>query len=374
MPHVLRCFLCEAPHDPNSLQTTCSKCGKPLRVDLDLAGLRPESIDGSRADLWRYARFLPCAPAVSLGEGWTPLRHTSTLGDGVWLKDEGVNPTASFKARGMAVAVAMAKSLGATELAVPSAGNAGGAMSAYAAAHGMVAHVFMPADTPSACVIECKALGANVILIDGLITDCAAEIQRQIGEGAPWFDMSTLKEPYRVEGKKTMGYELFEQLGRLPDAIIYPTGGGTGLVGMWKAFGEMEQLGWISSDRPKMISVQTEGCCPLVNAFMLGERFAIEHQNAQTVASGLRVPRAIGDFIILDLIRASGGTAIAIPDDEMIRTAKEIGRSTGVFACPEGGATLAAYRRLIGSGFLSSGETVVLFNTGSGTKYLEAMG
>ena len=304
----------------------------------------------------------------------TPLMHAPRLGERWYIKDEGLNPTASFKARGMTTAVSMAKHLGVQKLAVPSAGNAAGAMSAYAAKAGMEAHVFVPADTPRACVLECEILGAHVTLIDGLITDCAAEIgRRKAAEG--WFDLSTLKEPYRAEGKKTMGYELAEQMSwKLPDAIIYPTGGGTGLVGMWKAFDEMERMGWISSQRPKMISVQAEGCAPIARAFERGERFAEEFPNAHTEASGLRVPRAIADFVMLDLIRASHGTAVTVSDEEMIAAAKEMARTTGVFAAPEGGATLAAARNLTESGFLRPTDTVVLFNTGSGLKYLEALG
>jgi threonine synthase len=304
----------------------------------------------------------------------TPIHHCPMFGTNLWIKDEGVNPTASFKARGMSVAVSMARHLGAKKLAAPSAGNAGGALAAYCAKANLEAHVFMPRDTPRACVDECRLHGANVRLVDGLINDCG----RLVGEHSQkegWFDMSTLKEPYRVEGKKTMGYEVAEQMHwRLPDAIVYPTGGGTGLVGMWKAFDEMESFGWIGSSRPKMISVQAKGCCPIVTAFDHGERFARLHENAHTSASGLRVPAAVGDFIMLDLVRASGGTALAVTDEEMVACAKEIAARTGVFACPEGGATLAGYRRLLASGYLRAEETVVLFNTGSGIKYLEALG
>lgn len=285
-----------------------------------------------------------------------------------------MNPTCSFKARGMSAAISMAKHLGIERVAVPSAGNAGGAMAAYAAKAGMEAHVFMPADTPNACVAECRCLGADVRLIDGLITDCAAEIGK-LKEQERWFDMSTLKEPYRAEGKKTMGYELAEQMDwSLPDVVVYPTGGGTGLVGMWKAFDEMERMGWIDSVRPKMVSVQAEGCAPIVRAFEQGERFAAEFENAHTSASGLRVPRAIADFIMLDLISASGGTAITVTDEEMISAAKEMSAKTGIFACPEGGATLAGARKLRERGFIGEEDRVVLFNTGSGLKYLEALG
>lgn len=371
---TLTCFLCGKTYPADRLINTC-ECGRPLRVDYDWSAIRfpREALAGREPTLWRYREVLPPCDTISLGEGLTPLHHAPRLGAKWWVKDEGVNPTASFKARGMTVAVSMAKHLGATKLAVPTAGNAGGAMAAYAAKAGLEAHVFMPKDTPRACVIECQNLGADVRLIDGLITDCAAEIGR-LKEQEGWFDLSTLKEPYRVEGKKTMGYELAEQMGwTLPDAIIYPTGGGTGLVGMWKAFDEMERLGWIGSARPKMISVQAEGCAPIATAFANDERFATEFPNAHTAASGLRVPRAIGDFIMLDLIRASGGTAITVSDEAMIAAAKEMSAKTGVFAAPEGGATLVAARVLLEQGFLNASETVVLFNTGSGVKYLEAL-
>jgi threonine synthase len=289
----------------------------------------------------------------------------------LWVKDEAQNPTQSFKARGMAVAVSMAKHLGATKLAVPSAGNAGGALAAYAARAGLEAHVFMPSDTPRANIIECRELGAHVVLIDGLITDCGAEIaRRKAAEG--WFEMSTLKEPYRVEGKKTLGYELAEQLDwTLPDVILYPTGGGTGLIGMWKAFDEMEALGWIGSKRPRMFSVQASGCAPIVRAFEAGEKFAAEFPNAHTVASGLRVPKAVGDFLMLDALRASGGGAIAIEDEAMIRVTREVGAVEGLFVAPEGAACFAAMRSLLAAGKIEKSERVVIFNTGSGIKYLD---
>jgi len=371
----LSCFLCGKTYDWNRLINTC-ECGKPLKAEYDLSPstLSRDALKDRQPTLWRYREVLPPCEPVSLGEGMTPLFHTPRLGERWYVKDEGLNPTASFKARGMTTAVSMARHLGVKKLAVPSAGNAAGAMSAYAAKAGMEAHVFVPKDTPRACVLECEILGAHVTLIDGLITDCAAEVGRR-KEVEGWFDLSTLKEPYRAEGKKTMGYELAEQMSwKLPDAIIYPTGGGTGLVGMWKAFDEMERMGWIGSDRPKMISVQAAGCAPIVRAFQNGERFAAEFENAHTEASGLRVPRAIADFVMLDLIRASGGTAIAVTDDEMIAAAKEMARTTGVFAAPEGGATLVAARKLSESGVLKPTDTVVLFNTGSGLKYLEALG
>jgi threonine synthase len=317
------------------------------------------------------------ANIVSLGEGWTPLLHAPRLGESVgirelYIKDESQNPTQSFKARGMAAAVSMAKELGATKLAVPSAGNAAGALAAYAARAGLESFIFMPRDTPRANVVECEQTGAHVTLMDGLITDCGAEVARR-KEAEGWFDVSTLKEPYRVEGKKTLGYEVAEQLNwELPDVIIYPTGGGTGLIGMWKAFAEMEQMGWIGSKRPRMVTVQAAGCAPIVRAFEEGKRFADEFPNAATTASGLRVPKAIGDFLILDAIRESGGTAVSVTDEELIEATGEIGAAEGVFCAPEGAACLPALRKLIDTGAVSASDRVVLFNTGSGVKYMES--
>jgi threonine synthase len=313
---------------------------------------------------------------LTLGEGGTPLLPAPHLAAHsgshlLWIKDESQNPTGSFKARGMAVAVAMAKYLGAKKLAAPSAGNAAGALAAYAARAGLPAFLFMPKDTPRANIIECQTMGAQVTLVDGLITDCGREVAlRKEKEG--WFDLSTLKEPYRVEGKKTLGYEIAEQLGwKLPDVVIYPTGGGTGLIGMWKAFDELEELGWIPSQRPRMVAVQAAGCCPIVTAFEKQERFAEEHRDAATKASGLRVPKAIGDFLILDAIRASYGAAVAVSDDEMLEASREIGSLEGIFVAPEGGACYAALKNLRASGDIQATESVVLFNTGSGLKYLE---
>jgi threonine synthase len=290
----------------------------------------------------------------------------------LYIKDESQNPTQSFKARGMATAVSMARELGARKLAVPSAGNAAGALAAYAARAGLECFIFMPDDTPRANVVECEVMGAHVELMKGLITDCGAEVaRRKDAEG--WFDVSTLKEPYRVEGKKTLGYELAEQFNwELPDVIIYPTGGGTGLIGMWKAFAEMEEMGWIGAARPRMVTVQSTGCAPIVRAFDEGKRFADEFQNAATVASGLRVPKAIGDFLILDALRESNGAAIAVSDDELIAATREIGAAEGVFCAPEGGACLPALRNLMSAGKIGADERVVLFNTGAGVKYLEA--
>jgi threonine synthase len=377
----LECGLCGTRQDPDRLWNLCPECGKPLLARYDLEAtrqaLRREEIAGREATLWRYRELLPVRDpryVLCLGEGWTPLVHAERLGRelgfaGLYLKDEGLNPTASFKARGLAVAVSRASELGVEIVSIPSAGNAAGAMSAYAALAGMEAHVFMPQDVPPLFVAECRALGAEVTLIDGLITDCgrvAAEGVRRFGR----FDISTLKEPYRIEGKKTMGYELAEQMGwTLPDVIIYPTGGGTGLIGMWKAFDEMEQLGWIGPERPRMVTVQSEGCAPMVRAFHVGQEFAEVWEGAATLADGLRVPAAVGDFLILRALRESNGTAVAVADERMIEAANLIGRSQGIFCCPEGGATLAAFQDLRSQGWIGGDETVVLFNTGSGLKY-----
>ncbi|MFN6962952.1 MAG: threonine synthase [Pyrinomonadaceae bacterium] len=383
----LECANCGLRHEARTLQNLCVECGKPLLVRYDLESasrsLTRESLAGRVPSLWRYRELLPVERPeniVSFGEGWTPLLPASRLAESLpvrlelFIKDEGQNPTQSFKARGMTAAISMAKELGVGKVAVPSAGNAAGAMAAYAARAGMEAHIFMPSDTPRANVVECEQTGAFVTLVDGLITDCGKIVaERKQAEG--WFDVSTLKEPYRVEGKKTMGYELAEQFGwTLPDVIVYPTGGGTGLIGMWKAFDEMEQMGWIDARRPRMISVQSATCAPIVRAFNEGKRFADEFENAETVASGLRVPKAIGDFLIIDAIRASGGTAVAVTDEELIAAVREIGAAEGIFAAPEGAACLPALRNLIEHDLVKNGETVVLFNTGAGVKYLEAFG
>lgn len=380
----LECALCGLKHEAHRLLNLCVECGKPLlvRYDLDRAkhSLTKESLGSRQADMWRYREVLPVEDdgnIVSLGEGFTPLLRAPRLSERVglrelFIKDESQNPTQSFKARGMTAAVSMAKELGVKKLAVPSAGNAAGALAAYAARAGLECFIFMPKDTPRANVVECEQTGAHVTLMDGLITDCGAEIAR-LKEAKGWFDVSTLKEPYRVEGKKTLGYELAEQLNwSLPDVIIYPTGGGTGLIGMWKAFDEMEQMGWIESKRPRMVTVQAAGCAPIVRAFEEGKRFADEFPNAATVASGLRVPRAIGDFLILDALRDSGGEAIAVTDKELLAATGEIGALEGVFCAPEGAACLPALRKLIDENKVSSDERVVLFNTGAGVKYLES--
>jgi len=376
----LECTACGLRHEWSRLQNLCTACHKPLFAIVDLAkagrALTREALATREKSLWRYREVLPLPASVepvALGEGGTPLLRATKFADDVdlWIKDESLNPTQSFKARGMSVAVSMAKHLGATKLAVPSAGNAGGALAAYAARARLEAHIFMPRDTPRANIIECRELGAHVTLIDGLITDCGAEIaRRKADEG--WFDMSTLKEPYRIEGKKTLGYELAEQLDwKLPDVILYPTGGGTGLIGMWKAFDEMEVLGWIDRKRPRLFSVQASGCAPIVRAFEAGEKFAAEFPNAHTIASGLRVPKAIGDFLILKILRQSNGGAVAVDDQEMIRVARDVGSTEGLFVAPEGAACFAALKSLRRAGKIDIGERVVIFNTGSGIKYLD---
>ncbi|PYT07323.1 MAG: threonine synthase [Acidobacteria bacterium] len=379
----LYCSACGKRYEPRKLYNLC-ECGKPLMVAYDLEAaartLTPESLAGREPNLWRYREVLPVDDRkniLSLGEGMTPLLKAERLGatlglSNLFIKDEGVNPTGSFKARGMAVAISMAKELGVEKLAVPSAGNAAGALAAYAAKAGLPAFIFMPIDTPRANIVECQQTGANVTLIDGLITDCGRIIaERKTAED--WFDVSTLKEPYRVEGKKTMGYELAEQFKwELPDVILYPTGGGTGLIGMWKAFDEMEWMGWIGSRRPRMVTVQAEGCAPIVKAFAAGATSGADIRDAHTVASGLRVPKAVGDFIMLDILRKSGGTAVSVTDDELIAAVKEIGSAEGIFTAPEGAACLPALRTLIKRGEVDRSDRVVLFNTGSGVKYLDA--
>lgn len=380
----LECAACGARYTKGTLLNLCTRCSKPLLVRYDLVragqSLTREGLVGRSADMWRYREVLPVesdANIVTLGEGFTKLVRAERLGGALgltnlFIKDESTNPTQSFKARGMSMSVSMAKELGVKKVAAPSAGNAGGALSAYAARAGMGAYIFMPRDTPRANIVECEQTGAHVTLIDGLITDCGAEVGRR-KEAEGWFDVSTLKEPYRVEGKKTLGYELAEQGGwTLPDVILYPTGGGTGLIGMWKAFDEMEEMGWIDSRRPRMISVQAEGCAPIVRAFEAGTEHAAEFENAATVASGLRVPKAIGDFLILRAVRDSGGRAIAVSDAAMIQAVREIGSNEGLFVAPEGAACLPALRKLIELGEVKRDERVVLFNTGAGVKYLDA--
>ena len=380
----LECANCHKNYEANRLHNLCVECGKPLlvRYDLEKAAktLTKESLKNRRANLWRYAEVLPVeneSNIVSFGEGYTPLLKAERIAEtlptklNLFIKDESVNPTQSFKARGMSAAVSMALELGVKKVAAPSAGNAAGALAAYASRAGMETFLFMPRDTPRANIVECEQTGANVTLVDGLITDCGKIVaDRKDAEG--WYDVSTLKEPYRVEGKKTMGYELAEQFDwNLPDVILYPTGGGTGLIGMWKAFDEMEEMGWIDDKRPRMVSVQSIGCAPIVKAFHEGETFAAEFPNAQTVASGLRVPKAIGDFLILDALHKSGGTAIAVTDEELIHAVAEVGAAEGLFCAPEGAACLPALRKMIEQNSVKENERVVIFNTGAGVKYLE---
>lgn len=380
----LECSKTGKRYEPNKLYNL-SEAGKPLlvRYDLKMAArtLTKESLKRRVSSLWRYREVLPVVNdenIITLGEGWTPLIHAKRLGGRfglpeLFIKDESPNPTGSFKARGLGMAISMAKELGVRKVAIPTAGNAGGAMAAYAAAAGMEANVFMPRDTPAANRVECEQLGARVTLIDGLITDCGAEVARR-KEAEGWFDVSTLKEPYRIEGKKTMGYELAEQFDwELPEVILYPTGGGTGLIGMWKAFDEMEEMGWIGSTRPRMFSVQAAGCAPIVRAFDNGWDEAPEFENAHTVASGLRVPRAVGDFIMLDILRRSGGGAVAVTDEEMIADTRLIGSAEGLFCAPEGAACFSALKKLLATGQVASSDRIALFNTGAGVKYLEAM-
>ena len=374
----LECSNCGQAHDADRPQNVCAACGKVLfaRYDLDAVGraLSRDALAGREPTLWRYHELLPVrdpANVATLGEGFTPLLPAPRLGEALGLprllvKEEGLNPTGSFKARGMAVAVSRARELGLTRLAAPSAGNAGAALSVYASRAGLEALVVMPADTPTVPLIEAKVAGARAYVIDGLINDAG----RIVGEQRDYFNMSTLREPYRAEGKKTLGYELAEQLGwELPEAIVYPTGGGTGLVGMWKAFDEMERLGWIGSKRPKMYSVQAAGCAPVVRAYEQGVRSAELWQNAHTIASGLRVPVAIGDYLMLDAIRASGGSALAVTDEEIREATTLVGRAEGLWMAPEGAATAVAARKLRERGQIGAGERVVLFNTGAGMVY-----
>jgi threonine synthase len=385
MPNVkqLECSVCDKVYAAGQPHNLCD-CGGPLLVRYDLDAIRQSwtrgDLDECAADMWRYAPVLPVNDqrnVISMGEGWTPLIRARRLGEKIgagdlWVKDEGLNPTGSFKARGLGCAISMCRELGIKKVAIPSAGNAAGALAAYAAAAGIEAYIFMPRDVPQANYIECKAAGAQVTLVDGLISDCGRIVaERKDAEG--WFDISTLKEPYRIEGKKTMGYEVAEHFDwQLPDAIFYPAGGGVGLIGMWKAFYELETLGWIGTKRPKMIAVQSEGCQPVVRAFEQGADRSEFWQNAATVASGLRVPKPLGDALMLTAIRESGGCAVAVSDADLLDGAISLSAAEGMFAAPEGGACVAAVRKLIASKFLRSDERIVIYNTGSGLKYLEA--
>jgi threonine synthase len=379
----LECSKCGTRHEADEVQTVCQECGKPLFARYDLEAVREavtkRELVGREASMWRYWELLPIRDrknVVSLGEGWTPLTQVRRLGESLgvpdlWVKDEGIIPTGSFKARGLAMAVSKAKELGISRLALPSAGNAAGAMTAYGARAGMESYVFMPVDAPDVNKIECQVVGAKVVLVRGLITDCGKMVAQGIEEMG-WFPLSTLKEPYRVEGKKTMGLEVAEQFDwSLPDVIVYPTGGGTGIIGMWKVFDELEEMGWIGSERPRMVSVQAAGCAPIPKAYEEGKEESEFFENAQTLAAGLRVPHALGDFLVLRAARKSGGKALAVTDEEIMDSVGLIARSEGLFACPEGAATLAALRRMVEEGGVDRDERVVLFNTGSGLKYTE---
>jgi threonine synthase len=395
MPAIasLQCSRCQRHISADGPQTVCPHCAGILYVRYNMDELRetarkPEFFSKTNRErqlddsMWRYRDVLPAVEPVTLGEGWTPLlesrRHRTGQNGGVWLKEEATNPTGTFKARGLSMAVTMARHYGLKKLAVPSAGNAAGALAAYAAAAGIEAHIFMPRDVPFANYLECIAYGAHTTLVDGLISDCARIVnERKAAEG--WFDISTVKEPYRVEGKKTMGYELVEQLGwEYPDAVFYPTGGGVGLIGMWKAFEEMEQLGWVRGKRPKMIAVQSSGCAPVARAFKEHEPASKMWEDAATFASGLRVPKPYGDSIILEIARESEGLVLDFPDEEILRSLLDWAKHEGLLLSPEGAAATAAYDHLLASGFLKKEDRVVLFNTGAGLKYTdltaEAMG
>jgi threonine synthase len=379
----LECSKCGERHDADQVQTVCRKCGKPLfaRYNLEAAKetMTKRELVGRVSSMWRYREILPVRRAenvVTLGEGWTPLTPTPRLGETLGLcnllvKDEGIIPTGSFKARGLSVAISKAKELGIKRVALPSAGNAAGAMAAYGARAGLEVYVFMPDDAPKVNAVESDVVGAKVVYVKGLISDAGKLVKDGIPEMG-WFSVATLGEPYRVEGKKTMGLEVAEQLDwKLPDIIIYPTGGGTGIIGMWKVFDELEEMGWIGSERPRMVSVQAEGCSPIVKAYKEGKEESEFFENAHTVAAGLRVPKALGDYLILKAVRESNGTAIAVTDDELLSDVRLVSRLEGIFACPEGAATISALRKMVEVGEVDKDERVVLFNTGSGLKYTD---
>jgi threonine synthase len=380
-PTHVECTRCGEHYPADRPQTVCPKDGGILYVRYDLAAIKktfsPASLLPLAPTMWRYDAVLPEAAPVTLGEGFTPMLRSREYPN-VFIKDEGLNPTGSFKARGLSAAVTMARHFGLKKLAIPSAGNAASALAAYAAAASIEAHIFVPKDVPMANRVECDYYGAHVTLVDGLISDCARKVAELKGSDSwkndKWFDVSTTKEPYRVEGKKTMGYEVAEQLGwKMPQGIIYPTGGGVGLLGMWKAFDEMEQLGFIGPERPNMISVQAAGCAPIVKAWDEGSASAEMWQHASTIAAGLRVPKPYGDYLILDILKKSGGLALAATDAEILDAVRHLAKVEGIFAAPEGAASLVAYQKLLASGFFTPEDTVVLFNTGSGLKYLEVL-
>jgi threonine synthase len=379
----LECSKCGERHEADQIQTVCRKCGKPLFARYDLEKVREamtkRELVGRVSSMWRYFELMPVRERrniVSLGEGWTPLTKASRLGGVVgvkdlWVKDEGIIPTGSFKARGLSAAISKAKELGIRRVAMPSAGNAAGAMAAYGARAGMEVYVFMPEDAPKVNAVESEVVGAKVVLVKGLISD-AGKLVRDGNKEMGWFNVATLGEPYRVEGKKTMGLEVAEQLDwNLPDVIIYPTGGGTGIIGMWKVFDELEEMGWIGSERPRMVSVQAEGCSPIPKAYEEGKEESEFFENASTLAAGLRVPKALGDFLVLRAVRESGGTALAVTDEEIMADVGLMARNEGLFPCPEGAATLSALRHMIADGEVDRDERVVLFNTGSGLKYTD---
>jgi len=385
LSHVthLECSKCGERHEADQIQTVCRKCDKPLFVRYDLEKVKEamtkRELVGRVSSMWRYFELMPVRERgniVSLGEGWTPLTKASRLGEVVgvkdlWVKDEGIIPTGSFKARGLSAAISKAKELGIRRVAMPSAGNAAGAMAAYGARAGMEVYVFMPEDAPKVNAVESEVVGAKVVLVKGLISD-AGKLVRDGNEEMGWFNVATLGEPYRVEGKKTMGLEVAEQLDwGLPDVIIYPTGGGTGIIGMWKVFDELEEMGWIGSERPRMVSVQAEGCSPIPKAYEEGKEESEFFENASTLAAGLRVPKALGDFLVLRAVRESGGTALAVTDEEIMADVGLMARNEGLFPCPEGAATLSALRHMIADGDVDEDERVVLFNTGTGLKYTD---
>jgi threonine synthase len=372
---------CGQTFDYSRRQNLCSVCSAPLLARYDLATARRtltrEALKSRATSMWRYEEVLPSGAPVTLGEGMTPLLHAARLGEHLglgrlYIKDEGQNPTTSFKARGLSAAVTMAKALSIDTIALPTAGNAGGAAAAYAAHAGLRCVIAMPADTPGAIVLECRAFGAEVHLIDGLISDCGTFIANNAVSNG-WYEVSTLKEPYRIEGKKTMGYELWEEFeGTLPDVIVYPTGGGVGLIGMWKAFEELEAMGLTGRARPRMIAAQAEGCAPIVRAFEQHAPASVMWQNSATVAAGLRVPKPLGDFLILADLYESRGEAVAASDADLMSACVEMARFEGILGAPEGGAGLAAIRTLVAQDKIKRDESVVLFNTGSGYKYMEA--
>lgn len=379
--HYLECSKTRTRYPPDQLYNLSPDASAPLLVRYQLASmqLNRDSVRDRVPSMWRYREMLPDVRSeeiVSLGEGWTPLIPLTRLGARfglpyLFMKNEAHNPTGSFKDRGLSAAVTMARRLGATSLAIPTAGNAGGALAAYGARAGLSVHVFMPRNTPRTNLEECLVAGAQVTQVEGLISD-AAQCMEKAGKGKDWFDVSTLKEPYRIEGKKTLGYELAEQFGwSLPDVILYPTGGGTGLIGMWKAFQEMQQLGWIGASRPRMVAVQSSGCAPIVQAFEEGRKQSDYWPEADTIASGIRVPKALGDFLILEYIRKSNGCAVSVTDQEILEALLEVGNAEGVLMCPEGAACWAALKQLRALGWADSGDRIVVFNTASGHKYPE---